>query len=269
MIGFATSGAASMLYEIAWTRALSLIIGSSTYAFSAMLLSVLVGIAAGCAFFARLVKRASVSFAWFGGLQLAIGFSAMAIFPLFDRLPEVFLKTFQISQEYSFVLITQIVISFTVMILPTLFIGATFPCIVQIVSKELSCIGFDVGRVYAANTLGAILGSFGEGFILIPLIGVQTSIKAAILINLLVGLALFLFFYGKLVSRVAIGSSMVIAAWGVVLLPAWDQKAMSSGVSVYAHSYLQSLTRASFRDRLGEERLLFYKDGISSTVTVL
>src|SRR6185436_1623577 len=49
----AVSGAVSMLGEIAWTRALALVIGSSTYAFTAMLVAFLVGIAAGAAAYAH------------------------------------------------------------------------------------------------------------------------------------------------------------------------------------------------------------------------
>ena len=51
--GLAVAGAASMIYEVAWTRALSLVIGSSTYAFSAMLLAFLLGLALGSAIFSR------------------------------------------------------------------------------------------------------------------------------------------------------------------------------------------------------------------------
>jgi hypothetical protein len=50
-----------MIYEVAWTRALALVIGSSTYAFTAMLVAVLVGIAGGSALYSWLwgARRAS------------------------------------------------------------------------------------------------------------------------------------------------------------------------------------------------------------------
>jgi spermidine synthase len=270
LLCLAYSGAASMVYEIAWTRALSLIIGSSTYAFTIMLLTFLVGIAAGSALFARFTKGMTLSLAGFAGLQCAIAVSAAAIFPLFDQLPELFLWAFGISQKYSFILTIQTAISFIVMLLPTMFIGATFPCALQIVSKDLKSIGLDVGRTYAANTVGSILGSFAAGFILIPLIGVQASIKAAILINLFIGLTLFLIARQRMVLRMILTSGIAAAAWGVLFLPAWDQQMMSSGPSIYAPAFLRDNRTKGFsvRDNVKGDDLLFYKDGISTTVTV-
>lgn len=266
--GFAFSGAASMIYEVSWTRALSLIIGSSTYAFSTMLLSFLVGIAAGSAFFARITKKYSISPDWFVGLQLIIGLSAAMVYPFFDRLPELFLTAFRISHSYSFILFIQTVISFAAMFLPTFFIGATFPCVVQILSRGLHHVGLDIGRIYAFNTIGAIIGSFASGVILIPMIGIQSSIKLAIAINLLVGLGLFLIYFQKTVLRMAMSVGMAVFIVVVMLMPTWNQKVMSSGVAVYGPEYLGSSVSGSYQSSLKNEKILFYKEGISSTVTV-
>ena len=265
---FAFSGAASMVYEIAWTRALSLIIGSSTYAFSAMLLSFLIGIAAGSAIFARVVRTHRISPVWFAGLQLAIGLSAAAVLPLFDRFPDLFLDAFRIIRSYSLILVLQVFISFVAMILPTLFIGATFPCLVQIVSRDLSRTGFDVGRLYAINTMGAILGSFMAGFVLLPLIGVEACIKVGIMINLSMGLFILLSQYQRSLVRIGVGAAVSAAMMAVLLLPRWDQEVMSSGVSIYAPMYMGNHPEASLRDRIQGNEILYYKDGISSTVTV-
>jgi spermidine synthase len=266
--GFAFSGVASMVYEISWTRALSLVIGSSTYAFSTMLLTFLVGIAAGSAVFVRIMRRYSVSSDWFVGLQLAIGISAAAVYPFFDQFPKLFLAGFQIAQSYFFVILIQTVISFAVMFLPTFFIGATFPCVVQVLSRGRERAGADIGRTYAFNTAGAILGSFAAGFILIPAIGIQGSIKIAIAINLTTGLVLLLIDRRRPFLRAAATLGMGIAILAVVYLPTWNDKVMSSGVAVYASDYVRSYKSNSLDKAFESDDLLYYKDGISSTVSV-
>ena len=72
----AVSGAAAMVFEVAWTRALSLVIGSSTYAFSALLVTVLVGIAAGSAVYAWRWGSRPAGPAALGVLEAGVGGSA-------------------------------------------------------------------------------------------------------------------------------------------------------------------------------------------------
>ena len=267
--GFALSGAASMIYEIAWTRALSLVIGSSTYAYSSMLLSFLLGIAVGSAVFSRLTRKRPASFYWFSGIQLAIGLSAAAVLPLFEHLPEMVLRALTITKAYSFVLFLQVVVSSAVMFLPTFLIGATFPCVVMMVSRNLSRLGHDVGSVYAYNTIGAIVGSLLAGFILIPSIGVQASIEVAIVINLLIALVIGVFGSSHQIFRLVGGIGVFVVAFGVLNLPDWDRKLMSSGPSVYAGLYIDEMAGRSFDDILEEKaEVVYYKDGISSTVSV-
>lgn len=61
------------------------------------------------------------------------------------------------------------------MILPTTFIGATFPCVAQLCARSLPRLGTDVGRVYAVNTLGTVVGAFAAGLFLIPWVGAQRA----------------------------------------------------------------------------------------------
>src|SRR5919109_807044 len=92
IVGLAVAGAASMIYEVAWTRALSLVIGSSTYAFTAMLLAFLLGLALGSAVFSRVFGARPVGPTAFGLLQLGAGAAALAILPVFERLPDLVVR---------------------------------------------------------------------------------------------------------------------------------------------------------------------------------
>jgi spermidine synthase len=266
LIGFALSGAVSMVYEVAWTRALTLVIGSTTYAFTIMLLSFLVGIAGGSLLFARLTARGPLAPVWFGALQIAIAASAALVVPLIERLPDVFLRGYQWSHAQGFILWLQAALSIAVMVVPTLCIGATFPCMVQIFSANQSPIGPQVGRIYAFNTTGGIIGSFAAGFLFIPLIGVQPTIRTATAVNLMLGCALVIAFSVGRRPRLAAGFGLAIGLAAIALSPSWDHKIMSSGVAIYANLYTQE--PAKWRERLEGQRLLYYKDGISATVSV-
>jgi hypothetical protein len=90
LVALGISGAVSMVYEVAWTRALALVIGSSTYAFTAMLVAFLLGIAGGAALYSRLWGNRSASPSLFALLQSGIGAAAGLALLGFDRMPECF-----------------------------------------------------------------------------------------------------------------------------------------------------------------------------------
>ena len=270
VIGLGISGAASMMYEVAWTRALALIIGSSTYAFSTMLVTFLTGLALGSYLFSRLAGRLRIDPFLFGGLQLGIGLTALAVTPFFDRMPEVFLWVFRISQSPGFMRVLQFAISALAMFLPTLFMGATFPCVAQIASREVQRVGQDVGRIYFINTGGAIAGTLLAGFLLIPTWGLQTTLKLAVSLNLCLALALFIASGEVLRWRRRAAALVPLLALAVLFIsPSWDARAMTSGVHIYGRGLFGILGKADFRRVIAaRDQLLFYKDGISATISV-
>jgi predicted membrane-bound spermidine synthase len=68
LVAIAASGAASMAYQLAWTRTLSLALGSSTYAFTAMLTAFLVGLAGGALIVSRVLRQRRLDLLTFGAL---------------------------------------------------------------------------------------------------------------------------------------------------------------------------------------------------------
>ena len=72
------------------------------------------------------------------------------------------------------------VIVFVFMILPTLCLGATFPLVNKIYTQRMTSIGRSIGFAYMINTIGAVLGSFCAGFVLIPFLGKETSLSLVI-----------------------------------------------------------------------------------------
>ena len=66
------------------------------------------------------------------------------------------------------------------MFVPTILLGMTFPLVARLFTQSLYRVGSGVGSSYAANTVGAVLGAFAGGFILIPNLGVQNTIIFAV-----------------------------------------------------------------------------------------
>jgi spermidine synthase len=268
VVGLGLSGVASMMYEVAWTRALSLVIGSSTYAFSTMLVTFLTGLALGSYLFSRLAGRLKSDTFLFAGLQLGIGVGALIVTPFFDRLGELFLWAFRISQSPGFMKAIEFWISALAMFLPTLFMGATFPCVAQIASRELGRVGHDVGRIYFINTGGAIAGTILAGFLLIPAWGLQATLKLAVSLNLGLAAILFLASHGGPWRKRA-AAAPLLALVALYTFPSWDAHAMASGVAIYGRNYFGAVSKTGFREAMALlDRLLYYKDGISATVSV-
>ncbi|MDP2702979.1 MAG: fused MFS/spermidine synthase, partial [Candidatus Rokubacteria bacterium] len=268
-VALAISGAVSMLYEVGWTRALALAIGSSTYAFTSMLLAFLVGIAGGSALYSRLSPARRISPAAFALLQAGIGVATGATILLFERAPEMFLVALRWSAAPEFVQFAQFAVSAGALLFSSLLIGATFPCAVAVVAQNRTDIGRQVGRLYGANTLGAIVGSIVAGFILMPIVGTQATLKAGAAVNLLLASALFAAgARGTLRWRWPAAAGCVVVAAGVLVLPHWDQRVMSSGAAIYARWYVNASRGQDLAALLRSQHIVYYRDGLSATVAV-
>ena len=263
----AVSGGATMVFEIAWTRVLALIIGSSTYAFTAVLVAVLIGLAAGSGAFVWLSGGRSASPATLAAVQAAVGVSAAIVLLAFDRLPDLLLVGLRWSDAPGWVALLQLLLSVGALLLVTVCIGATFPCALAATATAAAAIGRQLGRLYAANTVGAVAGVVLGGLVLVPAWGLHGSIKAAIIASLLMATALWIAARGGHRSWLPAGAALVVAGM-VALLPPWDARIMSAGPAVYAKSILGDAQGRSFRNQLAGEGVLFYRDGKSGSVAV-
>ena len=271
LLAFGLSGAAAMIYENAWTRALTLVIGMSTYSFTVMLTTFLVGLGLGSLLYARWWGDREVGIAGFGLLELLVALSALATIPLFERLPFLFLRLRQgFGDSFAQFLAIQVVLSALAMIIPTLLLGATFPVVARIYTQHLAVVGRSVGTAYASNTLGAIAGAFLGGFVFIPLIGVQRSIGLAVALNAAVGVLLVAMDPRARVGRRLVAAGIMLgvttaAFWG---FGTWDRGVMTSGVTIYAHNYKGFPTDALRREWMVRDDLLYYREGLTATISV-
>ena len=256
----------ALLSEVAWTRALTLVLGSSTYAFTIMLVTFLAGLAGGSLIMPRLLARAPDLLWALALLQAGIGLASLAGAHLFAELPVFYLYLFKaFSGVPALLTIGQFALAGLVMLLPALLMGAVFPVVVELVGGRGA--GERVGLAYAANTIGAVLGAFLGGFVLVPEIGIAGTLTLGIALSLTVALGVLV------ASRRHWRAASVIAALLLalpVLSPRWEALAMSSGVYKEAPLYLSlySSPRDVFTRLLPQFRLLYYKEGPTATVTV-
>jgi spermidine synthase len=272
VLGISLSGFISMIYEVAWSRTLSLLVDSSVYGFTIMLTTFLVGIALGSYFFSRKVDTIRFQgFVW-AWLQIGIGVFAFVSLVFFQELPYWYLLLYRsFGQSINLLLTGKFVLAFFIMLAPTLFMGAIFPLTIKIYASNISRVSRMVGNIYTINTLGCILGSFAGGFFLIPLLGIRNTILLGIGANLLLGLVLLLISEAPRLGLKWITAPAVLILTVIILQfpPSWKAPLMVSGVYIYAHNF----EKTSRRELLAmydpkNEPLLYYKEGHTCTISV-
>jgi spermidine synthase len=270
-----TSGLAILALEVVWTRSLVLILGSTTYAFSTMLVAVLVGIAAGSAVFAPLADRtnnrgAVVAFLmFFGGLFAVLGPA------IINHLPFIFLQLSDLSGGlFGLVIAAQFIVCFMLVFIPTFLSGAVFPILIRMYSRGAESVGRTVADIYAINTFGGILGSLLGGFVLVKLLGLQPSLTVAALVLMAVGGPLAMVLarpWGRGDRAVGALAMAAIVAVLAFVHPRFDTKLLFAGWGPFAGGYYVSRMAGSTVDVTDRhmQRLLYHKEGVSASVDVL
>ncbi|MCA9553774.1 MAG: fused MFS/spermidine synthase [Myxococcales bacterium] len=259
---FAASGAAAMALEVLWTRAVGVVIGASTYSFTLILTTFLVGLAVGAAVTSAFVERLKTPVRALAWVEAAVGLTAIVASVLIDRVPFWLLSTAQApGVTMDRVYVTNFFIAAAVTFPSTLALGAVMPLVVRILAPSgESEAGRVVGRAYALNTLGAIVGSFAGGFIILPLLGVERGLYGAALVSLALGVGLA---WAAGVDRKRLTATLVAAVLVVVLMPGWDVRRWTAGMF---RMYLAKSVFSEGWQPYG--KVVYHRDGIVTTVTV-
>ncbi len=267
MFAFGAGGLVSMCYQVLWTRAYVIVLGSSTYSFTIILTAFLAALALGSAVFSSFVHRISKPVWWLGLTQSGFALGATLTFFLLDDLPEwLFHRLREDIGNPSEIYLYQFGLVGVCVFLPVFLQGAAFPLVMRALVDTPEEAGPDVGRAYAFNTGGAIFGSFMAGFALLPAFGLRESLTITICINLLLAAA----YIGLLIPRglkVAVAPAAVcaVAALTLALSPTIDQVRLTRGMfrTYWARELFDP-------DKLAKDNpeLLFYEDGVTATISV-
>ena len=259
----ALSGLGALADEVAWARALVLLVGPTAYAFAFILATVIGGIALGSAAAMAALPRwrepatalalaeagaAAASLAavgMIGGLPITVGELVRANADRMDRL---------MALEFAGV--------FVLLAPPCLLFGAAFPLAVQLLAKDAGGVGRAAARAFTWNTVGAVLGAVLAGFVVLPRFGIRATLVAAAAAHALAG--------ATAVTRrtphrwrwpAAIVVAFSLAAMGT---PRWDRELLSGGV--YKYAVYAAPGRLEEELRAGE--LVYYREGAEVTVSV-
>lgn len=259
------SGIAALLHEIAWTRILALSIGPTTYAFAAALAAVITGAAAGSWSGAWLVGRARQPALWLALSLAAAALTASYTYTLAGRDVALYVAA-ELARGAAGAgwLTTGAWISAALVVPTALCLGVAFPLAIGVAGVSRDDVTGRVGVIYAANTAGAVSGSFAAGFLTIPLAGLQVTLQfacACLIAAALAVAAVALTARGRLVALAA--SAAAIAT--LLASPPWDRALMTSGAYLYAPFVPPDLDLAAM---LTAGRLEFYEEGASATIAV-
>jgi spermidine synthase len=194
LVAYACSGLAGLMYEVGWTRLLTLYLGHTTAAASAVVGSFLGGLAVGAAlggrFTSALTPRQSLA-AYIAlelaviGAALALPFELSAVAPLLER-------AYQDGSAGPAFAALRLAACLVMVFVPATALGATFPVATQWMAATAADPARASAWLYALNTAGAAAGAILAGFIVIPAIGLTASLRAAMACSALAAAAAWL-----------------------------------------------------------------------------
>ena len=272
----AASGFASMTYQVAWTRVITLSIGSVTYSFPLIVGGFIGGLAVGAAVLGRLGDRPGSTPLLLVMCQLSIAAVAGLSMPFLGDLPvRMTLAVMEYSDSFAALQFAKFAAVFGVVFVPTFFMGGMLPLATRAVAeRRRDGVGAAVGRAYASNTVGTIVGSFLAGFVLVPAIGMQETIAFAVAVNALVGGALL--FFSGIFDGVMRPVASAVAALGLAYVgfstPDWDRTVLTSAPYLHAPLYAKNANATADDVRLALAKkagIAYYREDYATTVTVL
>jgi len=190
---FVLSGAAGLIYEVVWSRQLVLVFGNTTQAVSTILTGFFGGMAIGSAFGGRLADRVRRPLRLYGLLELLLVVLVLLTPLTFLLLHEAYRGVFDALVTAPHLLaLVRFGLALLALGPATILMGATLPTLTRYLSRDSSGLSSAFGRLYAANTFGAIIGTIVAGFILIELLGLSGALRVGVTCSAIAGIVALL-----------------------------------------------------------------------------
>jgi spermidine synthase len=268
LIAAFVTGASSFIYEIGWVRMLSLALGSTVHAFELMLASFIGGLAFGGLWIRKRIDGYANTRRVGGYVQILMGLAALGSLLLYDHsfrwVEWCMLALGRTDEAYTVYNIISAAVAMIIMAPAAFFAGMTLP-LFTLTLLRTGTGEAAVGRIYAANTIGAIVGVFLAVHILLPGFGLKLAMIAAAAADLVLGVVLLRpdarkpaernetlrpYLTALLVSGIAVAVTLSFAKF--------DPIAMASGV----YRTGKAITSA-------DGKLIYYRDGKTASIAVL
>src|SRR2546422_2087446 len=165
-----------------------------------------------------------------------------------------------------------------VVLIPAIGMGMTFPLLTDLVAERHAAGGSEVGRAYAINTAGSIVGAVLTGFVVVVTLGTDLTLRVGLLVNVVAALALAGLAargiaegsveHRRLGARVlGAGALASLALVGAPPAPRWSTRLIDLGPSIYAPGVMDARAVTEFLAHPGS-RPLAYAEGWNATGSV-
>jgi spermidine synthase len=268
------SGFVTISTQVSWTRVLTMIIGSSTYAFSIVVALFLIGLAIGAWLVAR-KDRSEMLRLTILKVEVLTAISLVLSLFVLNKTPAVLVTLgfkLQISSWIGLLLL-QIFCATLLILVPAVLMGMVMPLVLVWAGSEAA----RVGRSYAINTIGAIAGAFVTGFLLIPKTSTRFTLLFAATCCLVVACVAYLPAEPArdpgLKRALAIGSTPFLMILLFLVAPPMNLADLSIGaydslVRVLAQTREGTSDQTDPEQRQEVHELLMYREGPTATVSV-
>lgn len=280
------SGLITISMQIVWSRMLSMIIGSSTYAFTIVLALFLLGLALGAWVVSARAKSSNLSLRrWIFWFQLATAASLFLSLRLTNIIPSLLVNAglrLRID-SWPALLAMQVVAAAVLILLPVILMGMTMPLVLTWTGgshgrpgQAGSAAARLSGHAYAINTIGSIAGAIVTAFILVPMTSTRFTIFSMASIAIVVAAIAYEPQQADadraLARSIAVGSSAVVIIAMLFVWPRLNLNALSAGAY---DSFVRVLAKSrggvpedEQRSGPADHQLLMYVEGRTATVSV-
>lgn len=172
---FVLSGAAGLMYEVVWSRQLVLVFGNTTQAVSTILTGFFGGMAVGSFVGGRLADRVRSPLRLYGVIELILVVIVLATPITFSLLHEVYRGIYPSIEGTPWLALLRFVLAVAALAPATVLMGATLPTLTRYLGSGAH-LSQAFGRLYAANTYGAIIGTLAAGVVLIEVLGLTGTL---------------------------------------------------------------------------------------------
>jgi spermidine synthase len=173
---FVLSGAAGLIYEIVWARQLVLVFGNTTQAVSAILTGFFGGMAIGAVVGGRIGDRTPSPLRLYGRIELVLVGIVIATPLTFRLIGELYSGIYPALEPSPLGLaLVRLVLALLALAPATVLMGATLPILTRHLTRDAH-LSLAFGRLYAANTIGAIFGTLAAGLVLIEVLALTGAL---------------------------------------------------------------------------------------------
>jgi spermidine synthase len=183
---FAASGGAALIYEVTWTRLLTLQLGHGVAAASTVLAAFMGGLAVGSALGGRYGAALDPSRALrtYAVLELLVGVLALVLPYELRALDPLLARAYADGAGGTSFGVLRLATSLLLLSVPAAAMGATFPIASRWFVQHAGHAARDAGNLYAANTIGAAVGALAAGFVLLPFLGLAGATWVGVALNI-------------------------------------------------------------------------------------